>query len=136
MTARICLQFDWMISKCGQVQECRGARVSDVCSSDLMRYLFVLVSENTVHVPSAFWTHRPRSASSRAFIFCTSIEHLHTVGVQMYCRLWFTTKQANVLTFLELFVYNTVMGRPRKSGRLRMDTDLRIPMTTEQKAIV
>jgi hypothetical protein len=40
------------------------------------------------------------------------------------------------LTFSEIFVYNTVMGRPRKAGRLRMDTDLRIPMTSEQKAIV
>jgi hypothetical protein len=26
------------------------------------------------------------------------------------------------------------MGRPRKDGRLLMDTDLRIPMTSEQKA--
>jgi len=40
------------------------------------------------------------------------------------------------LTFSELFDYNILMGRPRKSGRLLMDTDLRIPMTTEQKAIV
>lgn len=28
------------------------------------------------------------------------------------------------------------MGRPRKNGRLRMDTDLRIPMTSEQKALI
>jgi hypothetical protein len=27
-----------------------------------------------------------------------------------------------------------VMGRPRKAGSLRMDTDLRIPLTSEQKA--
>jgi hypothetical protein len=27
-------------------------------------------------------------------------------------------------------------GRPRKAGELRMDTDLRIPLTTEQKAII
>jgi hypothetical protein len=26
------------------------------------------------------------------------------------------------------------MGRPRKAGSLRMDTDLRIPLTSEQKA--
>jgi len=28
------------------------------------------------------------------------------------------------------------MARPRKYGDLRMDTDLRIPVTTEQKALV
>jgi len=28
------------------------------------------------------------------------------------------------------------MARPRKAGRLRMDTDIRIPVTTEQKAII
>lgn len=28
------------------------------------------------------------------------------------------------------------MPRPRKSGRLRMDTDLRIPVTSEQKALI
>ncbi len=28
------------------------------------------------------------------------------------------------------------MGRPRKDGRLLMDTDLRIPMTSEQKALI
>jgi hypothetical protein len=32
--------------------------------------------------------------------------------------------------------YNTDMGRPRKYGELRMDTDLRIPLTTEQKALI
>lgn len=29
-----------------------------------------------------------------------------------------------------------VMGRPRKDGRLRMDSDIRIPLTTEQKALI
>ena len=29
-----------------------------------------------------------------------------------------------------------VMGRPRKAGSLRMDTDLRIPLTSEQKALI
>ena len=28
------------------------------------------------------------------------------------------------------------MGRPRKAGSLRMDTDLRIPLTREQKALI
>lgn len=28
------------------------------------------------------------------------------------------------------------MGRPRKAGRLRMETDLRIPVTNEQKAVI
>ena len=37
---------------------------------------------------------------------------------------------------MELFGYNTDMGRPRKSGRLLMDTDLRIPLTSEQKTLI
>ena len=32
--------------------------------------------------------------------------------------------------------YNIGMARPRKDGRLRMDTDLRIPLTREQKAMI
>ena len=28
------------------------------------------------------------------------------------------------------------MGRPRKDGRLKMDTDLRIPLTSEQKQLI
>ena len=28
------------------------------------------------------------------------------------------------------------MPRPRKDGRLRMDTDLRIPLTSEQKSLI
>jgi hypothetical protein len=28
------------------------------------------------------------------------------------------------------------MPRPRKDGRLRLDTDLRIPVTSEQKALI
>lgn len=28
------------------------------------------------------------------------------------------------------------MARPRKAGRLRMDVDLRIPVTKEQKALI
>jgi hypothetical protein len=32
--------------------------------------------------------------------------------------------------------YNTGMGRPRKYGKLRMDTDLRIPLTAEQKSLI
>lgn len=29
-----------------------------------------------------------------------------------------------------------LMARPPKNGRLRMDTDLRIPVTSEQKAMI
>ena len=32
--------------------------------------------------------------------------------------------------------YNPGMARPRKDERLRMDTDLRIPVTSEQKALI
>lgn len=28
------------------------------------------------------------------------------------------------------------MGRPRKAGHLKMDTDLRVPLTTEQKQLI
>jgi hypothetical protein len=44
--------------------------------------------------------------------------------------------QGQALTFFGFFVYNTRMGRPRKYGDLRMDTDLRIPLTTDQKALI
>jgi hypothetical protein len=37
---------------------------------------------------------------------------------------------------MEIIYYNTVMGRPRKAGRLKMDTDLRIPVTSEQKQLI
>jgi len=47
-----------------------------------------------------------------------------------------TTVQGEGLTFLEYFDYNYHMARPRKDGRLRMDTDLRIPLTSEQKALI
>ncbi len=40
------------------------------------------------------------------------------------------------MALLAYFDYNSAMGRPRKAGRLRMDTDLRIPMTTEQKQLL
>jgi hypothetical protein len=40
------------------------------------------------------------------------------------------------LTVTEKVVYNTGMPRPPKDGRLRMDTDLRIPLTSEQKALI
>jgi hypothetical protein len=40
------------------------------------------------------------------------------------------------LTVTEKIDYNTAMPRPRKDGRLRMDTDLRIPLTSEQKALI
>ena len=41
-----------------------------------------------------------------------------------------------LLTVPEKLDYNTRMARPRKDGRLRMDTDLRIPVTSEQKALI
>lgn len=47
-----------------------------------------------------------------------------------------TTKQDGQLTFLGKFDYNTRMARPRKHGHLRMDTDLRIPLTAEQKSLI
>jgi hypothetical protein len=47
-----------------------------------------------------------------------------------------TTKQGQVLTFSEKVDYNKPMSRPRKEGRLRMDTDLRIPVTREQKQLI
>jgi hypothetical protein len=40
------------------------------------------------------------------------------------------------LTISEKNDYNTAMPRPPKHGRLRMDTDLRIPVTSEQKALI
>jgi hypothetical protein len=40
------------------------------------------------------------------------------------------------LTAIIFSDYNTDMGRPRKYGKLRMDTDLRIPLTTEQKSLI
>ena len=40
------------------------------------------------------------------------------------------------VAFLEIVAYNSFMGRPRKDGRLLMDTDLRVPLTSEQKAIL
>ena len=40
------------------------------------------------------------------------------------------------MTFVEKVDYNSSMARPRKDGHLRMDTDLRIPLTTEQKALI
>jgi hypothetical protein len=40
------------------------------------------------------------------------------------------------LTCLENVVYNTRMARPTKDGRLRMDKDIRIPVTSEQKELL
>jgi hypothetical protein len=34
------------------------------------------------------------------------------------------------------FDYTSRMARPRKYGDLRMDTDLRIPLTSEQKTLI
>jgi hypothetical protein len=40
------------------------------------------------------------------------------------------------LTLLEKVDHNNSMARPRKEARLRMDTDLRIPVTSEQKQMI
>jgi hypothetical protein len=40
------------------------------------------------------------------------------------------------LTTTEKNDYNLRMPRPPKDGRLRMDTDLRIPVTSEQKVMI
>lgn len=40
------------------------------------------------------------------------------------------------MTILEKIDYNGGMGRPRKDDSLRMDTDLRVPLTGEQKALL
>jgi hypothetical protein len=37
---------------------------------------------------------------------------------------------------MEKLGYNTGMARPLKDGRLRMDRDIRIPVTSEQKALI
>jgi hypothetical protein len=48
----------------------------------------------------------------------------------------FTTKQGQQLAKKEKVYYHTPMPRPRKNGRMRMDTDLRIPVTREQKELI
>ena len=40
------------------------------------------------------------------------------------------------MTAAEFFDYTSRMARPRKYGDLPMDTDLRIPMTSEQKTLI
>jgi hypothetical protein len=47
-----------------------------------------------------------------------------------------TTLQGESLDFLEKVVYNNGMARPKKDPSLRMDTDVRIPLTAEQKAML
>ena len=37
---------------------------------------------------------------------------------------------------MEKLVYNTGMARPPKNGLMRMDRDIRIPVTSEQKALI
>jgi hypothetical protein len=45
--------------------------------------------------------------------------------------------QAERFAFLEKDCYNNVtMARPPKDPKLRMDTDLRIPVTAEQKQLI
>jgi hypothetical protein len=47
-----------------------------------------------------------------------------------------TTCQRDSLDFVEIVDYTYRMARPRKDPALRMDTDLRIPLTSEQKAVI
>src|SRR5262249_9160932 len=47
-----------------------------------------------------------------------------------------TTNAREQYTSPEKHGSNPGMGRPRKAGRLRMDTDMRIPLTSEQKALI
>jgi hypothetical protein len=45
-------------------------------------------------------------------------------------------RQENSLDFAEFVVYTNGMARPKKDPALRMDTDIRVPMTGEQKALI
>src|SRR5436305_11108317 len=54
----------------------------------------------------------------------------------MYRSKYLTTITGWQLTVPERFDYNARMGRPRKDHRLRMNTDLRIPVTSEQKSLI
>jgi hypothetical protein len=40
------------------------------------------------------------------------------------------------LAFLEIVVYNYDMARPIKKASLRMDKDIRVPVTAEQKKLI
>jgi hypothetical protein len=48
----------------------------------------------------------------------------------------FDHNQGYSLDFPEKVVYTNGMARPKKDPALRMDTDVRIPVTAEQKAVL
>src|SRR5207248_7873047 len=56
--------------------------------------------------------------------------------VRVYRIHRLTTLRCQQLISVGKVDYNMPMPRPRKDGRLRMDTDLRIPVTSEQKALI
>jgi len=47
-----------------------------------------------------------------------------------------TTRQGESLDFLEKVAYTYFMARPAKDPKLRMSTDLRIPVTEDQKQLI
>src|SRR5262249_44920002 len=53
-----------------------------------------------------------------------------------YCSQINSTVNPSPLDFLEIIVYSYGMPRPPKDARLRMSTDLRIPVTAEQKRLI
>lgn len=56
--------------------------------------------------------------------------------VHEYSIIIVATKLGWLLILGQKSSYNTGMARPRKAGRLRLDIDLRIPVTSEQKALI
>jgi hypothetical protein len=56
--------------------------------------------------------------------------------IYRYCRQLIATSQDNLLDFLEKVCYNNNMARPKKDPAMRMDTDIRIPVTEEQKRLI
>ena len=78
----------------------------------------------------------PRFPVPSVRVSSTFSSRTQVISVRMYCIHNLTTKQGRWLTLLENVDYNTGMARPRKAGRLRMDTDQRVPMTVEQKAVI
>lgn len=72
----------------------------------------------------------------KALLLSIAAPRYMRLNSQVLCSQIVPAKTAWQLTVLEKVDYNTRMVRPRKHGRLRMDTDLRIPLTSEQKALI
>jgi hypothetical protein len=53
-----------------------------------------------------------------------------------YCRQLITIVNWIPLDFLGKVVYDNCMARPKKDPAMRMDADVRIPVTAEQKAVL